>query len=419
MYRRRRFSTPRRGSSSPLLHSSSWVVAASPFLVDVVSASLLLCFSFSVLIIQTSEAQICLPKKHASLFLFGDSFFDNGNNNYINTTTLYQANYPPYGETLFKYPSGRFSDGRMIPDFIAELAKLPLLPPYLHPGNPDFTYGVNFASGGSGALLQTAQGYVIDLHTQVKYFKNVKKILREKIGDEEVEALLKRSVYFFNVGGNDYRGLLNVTNSTVRLLPIDKQQFVGFVIGNLTNAIKEIYEQGGRKFGFLNVGPIGCSPSIRILKNNGSTCFDEISAVARLHNIQLSKMTLKLKKQLNGFKYSVHDFYVSLSQVVTYPSKYGYKGGSGACCGSGPYRGEYTCGGNKGIKEYELCQNPNDYVFFDSHHPSDKACEYFAQLIWNGNYTFNKPSNLNQLFQFYSSIIFFLYIYIICTIRNY
>ncbi|KAL1329458.1 hypothetical protein AAHE18_12G042200 [Arachis hypogaea] len=263
----------------------------------------------------------------------------------------------------------------MIPDFIAELAKLPLLPPYLHPGNPDFTYGVNFASGGSGALLQTAQGYVIDLHTQVKYFKNVKKILREKIGDEEVEALLKRSVYFFNVGGNDYRGLLNVTNSTVRLLPIDKQQFVGFVIGNLTNAIKEIYEQGGRKFGFLNVGPIGCSPSIRILKNNGSTCFDEISAVARLHNIQLSKMTLKLKKQLNGFKYSVHDFYVSLSQVVTYPSKYGYKGGSGACCGSGPYRGEYTCGGNKGIKEYELCQNPNDYVFFDSHHPSDKACE--------------------------------------------
>ncbi|MED6192498.1 hypothetical protein PIB30_010705 [Stylosanthes scabra] len=200
------------------------------------------------------------------------------------------------------------------------------------------------------------------------------------------------------VGSNDYGDLLNVTNSTVTLFPVDKQQYVDFVIGNLTNAIQEIYEQGGRKFGFLNVGPIGCSPSIRALRNN-ATCFEEISAVARLHNVELSKMILKLQKQLNGFKYSLHDFYASLSQVLTYPSKYGFKGGSGGCCGSGPYRGVDTCGGNKGIKEYELCDNPNDYVFFDSHHPSDKACQYFAKLIWDGNHTFNKPCNLNQLFQ--------------------
>jgi len=60
----------------------------------------------------------CLPQKHAALFILGDSLFDNGNNNYINTTTSYQANYGPYGETFFKYPSGRFSDGRMIPDVV-------------------------------------------------------------------------------------------------------------------------------------------------------------------------------------------------------------------------------------------------------------------------------------------------------------
>lgn len=42
----------------------------------------------------------------------------------------------------------------------AEYAGLPLLPPYLHPGHPEYIYGVNFASGGSGALSQTAQGSV-------------------------------------------------------------------------------------------------------------------------------------------------------------------------------------------------------------------------------------------------------------------
>ena len=37
----------------------------------------------------------------------------------------------------------------------AEYAKLPLIPPYLQPGNHKFTYGSNFASSGAGALRET------------------------------------------------------------------------------------------------------------------------------------------------------------------------------------------------------------------------------------------------------------------------
>lgn len=44
--------------------------------------------------------------------------------------------------------------------FLAELAKLPILPPYLHPGHVEYVYGVNFASGGAGALRETSQGMV-------------------------------------------------------------------------------------------------------------------------------------------------------------------------------------------------------------------------------------------------------------------
>jgi len=43
---------------------------------------------------------------------------------------------------------------------LAELAKLPILPPYLHPGRVEHVYGVNFASGGAGALRETSQGFV-------------------------------------------------------------------------------------------------------------------------------------------------------------------------------------------------------------------------------------------------------------------
>ncbi|KAL5062578.1 hypothetical protein RYX36_024315, partial [Vicia faba] len=151
--------------------------------------------------------------------------------------------------------------------------------------------------------------------------------------------------------------------------------------------------------------PIGCSPSIRILVKNGrkDECLEEISEVARLHNKKLTKMVQKLENELKGFKYSITDFYSALSQVLKYPSKYGFKEASRACCGSGPYRGEDSCGGNKGIKEYELCENVNEHVFFDSHHPTDKANQYFAKLIWNGNGNGNgnitRPYNLKQLFE--------------------
>lgn len=63
------------------------------------------------------------PEGKTALFIFGDSLFDVGNNNYINTTTLDQANFWPYGETYFKSPTGRFSDGRLITDFIGTVSR--------------------------------------------------------------------------------------------------------------------------------------------------------------------------------------------------------------------------------------------------------------------------------------------------------
>lgn len=45
---------------------------------------------------------------------------------------------------------------------VAEYLKLPLLPPYLQPGNQNYTHGVNFASAGAGALAETRQGLVYD-----------------------------------------------------------------------------------------------------------------------------------------------------------------------------------------------------------------------------------------------------------------
>lgn len=50
-------------------------------------------------------------------FIFGDSFFDNGNNNDLNTTV--KANYPPYGvDFRGGRPTGRFTNGRNTADLL-------------------------------------------------------------------------------------------------------------------------------------------------------------------------------------------------------------------------------------------------------------------------------------------------------------
>ncbi|KAF7843663.1 GDSL esterase/lipase 5 [Senna tora] len=349
-------------------------------------------------------SKICHPtrKHNAALFVFGDSLFDVGNNNYINTTTQNQANYSPYGETFFKYPSGRFSDGRVIPDFIAKYAELPLIQPYLFPGNQEYIDGVNFASGGAGALVETFQGFqglVIDLKTQLSYFKRVTKKLRLKLGDAEAKHLLARAVYFIHIGGNDYSAFFSGNSTT--FTSYSPKQYVDLVIGNLTSVIKEIHKQGGRKFGLLKLAPLGCVPASKVLVNGSEgSCLEDLSSLARMHNIALSVQLQKLEKQLEGFKYSLFDLYDIVLQVINYPSKYGFKVGDEACCGSGPYRGYYSCGGKRAVKDYELCENPNEYLFFDSTHPTQKANEFVSQMIWSGrNQSLTGPYNLKTLFQ--------------------
>ena len=59
---------------------------------------------------------------HFALFVFGESLYDPGNNNFLNVSIEYKANFPPYGETFFRFPTGRYSDGRLIPDFICKLS---------------------------------------------------------------------------------------------------------------------------------------------------------------------------------------------------------------------------------------------------------------------------------------------------------
>ncbi|KAL9344025.1 hypothetical protein Peur_064456 [Populus x canadensis] len=349
---------------------------------------LVLCASFLVPI-------SCHSYSHDALFIFGDSFYDSGNNIYLNTN-IPKLNIFPYGETYFKHPTGRASDGRLIPDFISEFAKLPLIPLYLQPGNHQFTDGVNFASGGAGALVETNQGLIMDLKTQLSNFKNMEKQLRQKLGASEVKTLLSTAVYMFSIGTNDY--LVPFTSNSTVLQSYSKKEYVKMVIGNITTVIQEIYKIGGRKFGLSKLLPLGCPPisrALEIVRTGGSGCMEEVTLLAKLHNRALPKALKELKSQLKGCTYSIFDAYTAGTAIFNNPSKYGFEEVKMACCGSGPLRASITCG----QKVYQLCDNVSEYFFFDGIHPTEKANYQFAKLMWDGSPEIVKPYNLKTLFE--------------------
>lgn len=328
-----------------------------------------------------------------ALFVFGDSLFDPGNNNYINTTTQFQANWWPYGESFFKPPTGRFCDGRIIPDFIAEYAELPLIPSYFETGKYKSIHGVNFASGGAGCLEETFGGFVIDLKTQLKYFKKVAKDLKKKFGAKKSKQLLSNAVYIFSAGNNDYFEFPTAYS---------KEEYVKMVVGNFTSVLKGIYKKGGRKFAILTLAPLGCTPGSRALNfqqgNKSGNCLEELTNLAKIHNSALPKMLKQLEEKLPGFKYSLFDFFKVAIERIDNPSKYGFKTSKSACCGTGPFRGIYSCGGERQVKEYKLCKNVKDYMFFDSGHLTEVAYKQVAELLWNGTKDVIKPYNLKSFF---------------------
>lgn len=77
---------------------------------------------------------------------------------------------------------------------------------------------------------------MIDLGTQLKSFKTVKRRLRSALGEAETKRIFSRAVYLFNIGGNDLFYALFQTSSLVNLNA--KQKLVDLIIGNTTSVVE-------------------------------------------------------------------------------------------------------------------------------------------------------------------------------------
>lgn len=169
----------------------------------------------------------------SKIYAFGDSYTDTGNTrSATGPQSFTSVSKLPYGTTFFHRPTNRYSDGRLVIDFLASEFSLPFLPPYLH-HNPNSSHGVNFAVAGATAIdhdFFVKNNLTLDitpqsLTTELKWFD---KYLEEKgcraKGTPECNAVFKDALFWVGeIGANDYAYTLGsaITTKQIRDLGVN------------------------------------------------------------------------------------------------------------------------------------------------------------------------------------------------------
>ncbi|XP_058080966.1 GDSL esterase/lipase At4g26790-like isoform X2 [Magnolia sinica] len=261
------------------------------------------------------------PTKVPAVIVFGDSSVDAGNNNHI--TTILKSNFEPYGRDFWDArPTGRFSNGRIAPDFISEAFGIkPAVPAYLDPtySIKDFVDGVCFASAGTGYDNATSNVLnVIPLWQELVHFKEYQTKLRSYVGDQEATYILTEALYLISVGTNDF--LENYYTVPGRRSQFTINGYQDFLVGIAESFVKAIYDLGGRKISLGGIPPMGCLPLERTMNfMHGSDCREDYNVVARDFNGKLQALVARLNQELLGIRLVYSDIYDTLLELVQMP----------------------------------------------------------------------------------------------------
>ncbi|KAL6627171.1 hypothetical protein ACP70R_030897 [Stipagrostis hirtigluma subsp. patula] len=354
---------------------------------------LLTCAAVSLLLLAllsshepVAASSLCV-RRYDSIFSFGDSFADTGNNPVVfrRYGVFNPVMRPPYGSTFFGRPTGRDCDGRLIIDFVAERLGLPLVPPFLA-HNGSFRRGANFAVGGATALdagffHHGARKFPLNtsLGVQLQWFESLKPSLCGTT--QECKQFFRTSLFFVGeFGFNDYSFLL------LRKSVQQVRSFVPDVIRTISMAIERLINHGATSLVVPGMYPAGCSPPILVLfddvdpayYDSQTGCLNEMNELATHHNSLLLESIEKIRAKHPNVKITYTDFFSPVKEIVESPSKFGFEGDVLTICCGGPGRYHYNVEAWCGDPAATTCKDASARLFWDGAHLTEAANRYIA-----------------------------------------
>ncbi|WVZ76782.1 hypothetical protein U9M48_024716 [Paspalum notatum var. saurae] len=335
-----------------------------------------------------------------AIFVFGDGALDVGNNNDL---TGGEMGDPPRANRLYygidfppgNNPTGRFSNGFNIADFIAKAMGFVMSPPAYRslpdpfPDKMEGFTGVNYASANAGIQNSTYANMTIPLSMQVANFAKTRAQLKSLLGGRKpLNKFLSKSLFL--IGLSTGMDLVPDSNPFAAAFPPNDNKTQAQRLRDLFGAtLTTLHGMGARKFGVINVGLIGCTPPVQSSPGHGGDgpCSDDMNRRAAELNAAVGTLLSDLATKLHHFRYALADFYGFSNATFGNPSATGFANTNSACCpglcAPSPY---YS----------EPCSNRTEYWFWDEGYTTEQAANLAADAFYSGK-MFVTPVSFKRL----------------------
>ncbi|GAA0146669.1 hydrolase [Lithospermum erythrorhizon] len=276
-------------------------------------------------------------------------------------------------------PRGRFSDGKLEPDFLASILRIKEnVPPFLHPNLSDeeIVTGVSFASAGSGYdELTTSLTGSIPMSKQLELFQSYQERLKKIVGGEGALSIVADALVIISTGTNDF--VLNFYDIQIRHFQMSIYSYQDLLIMKLQNFVMELFGLRCRKMAISGVPSIGCLPIQLTAKSPLlRRCIHEENLDAQSFNRKLRKLLQTLQEMLPSCTLLHSDVFTPLMDMIKNPEVYGFVETRRGCCGSGVVEVGPLCS-----KHTAVCTDPSRHIFFDIIHPCEATYKYITDAL--------------------------------------
>lgn len=359
---------------------------------------------FCLLFLSSAFAQITLasPQQpvYPAIFAFGDSFTDTGNLLISQNYSVDQIeNYLPYGSTFFHKPTGRFSDGRLVVDFLAQRLRAPLLKPFLLPRSQSGSLAfedrfVSFAVGGATAQSAVLLKKTLNISSITPFSLDVQLERLEQLLGEIKEVHLPEALIFFGeIGHNDYSYAIISGKPHAEVL-----SSVPNVITQIKRLLQKLIKDGAKYIVVQGNLPMGCDPLFRRMLNSSPKdkfgCIQSINKMSHKHNKQLQKVLRYLIRKYPDVSIAYFDFEKAYIQVLKRPSVFGFTNTTSPCydilmVASVPFN-------ITAFQEVKACPHPSKYLNWDGVHLTEAMDKTLTNLFFDEGFVDPYPNFLTK-----------------------
>ncbi|MCO5602395.1 hypothetical protein L7F22_056526 [Adiantum nelumboides] len=307
------------------------------------------------------------------IIAFGDSTTDTGNQL---REPVSPAAHPPYGSSFFKRPTGRYSDGRLMIDFLTTALKEPFLPPHIA-RRPHFA-SENFAVGGATALSAKALHKLANVTSLTP--ESLDRQLLGFVYDTAHTNLSDALVYFGEIGGNDFNYAL-----AARRPPRVLETLFVPIAHEISHSLHTILKHGVSNIVVQGQFPMGCiSVYLKVLngtKTDKNGCIDAVMRISDRHNHYLKEVISNVSKEYKHANIVYFDTTAAYLHILQNAAKYNftnvkepcYVGGLEMLLASTVSTASFSPAQpqHKPIIKKEACKNPQNYISWDGIHLTD------------------------------------------------